>query len=164
MPFWRASTYGGQEQFANENKLMAARKSASSAVGHIIAMKEAVVSPITQAYLREHLLPFLDQKMRHVHHRVKECYAWVLVTARLVSVHCACCCYRSLPLIPITQLCQMVPGVVKYEEVMTYFVDKMCPVINAIQGICGNAVENCLACWYAFRAQSGHGFCLKSAL
>ena len=86
IPFWVASR-GAGFSFQREEKLHATLKVASSAVGEIIRLKDALLSPLTQTYVTQHLLPFLNRHLLRVHHRVTECYAWILVAARLVSTY-----------------------------------------------------------------------------
>lgn len=85
IPFWKSSSVGSvADLLQSEQKLVAAREAASSAIGHIIAMRDAICSPLTKAYMEEYLSPLIDCRMKRVYYLAKDGYAWFLVAARLV--------------------------------------------------------------------------------
>lgn len=85
VPFFKPrNTTSAAEQLVIEEKMAAARSSAAAAIGHIIRMREPLVSERMRQYIGQHMLPFVSSLLPNVHFRVKKCYALVLATANLV--------------------------------------------------------------------------------
>jgi hypothetical protein len=72
------------EQLVFEEKMASARSSAAAAIGHLIRMREPLVSERMRQYIGQHMLPFVSSHLPNVHFRVKKCYALVLATGNLV--------------------------------------------------------------------------------
>ena len=62
-----------------ETKLKDARRNASAATGHMIAVRCHLLSPEAQAYLTKAVLPFVSRNLPNVHFRVQKCSQLLLV-------------------------------------------------------------------------------------
>ena len=69
-----------------EMKLKDARRNASAAIGHMIAVRCHLLSPEAQAYLTKSLLPFVSQNLPNVHFRVQKSYSQLLLVCKIVRL------------------------------------------------------------------------------
>ena len=78
------------------------QKRASSAIGHMVALGQQLLSPEVKAYIADCLLPLASTYLNGLPYRVSKGYAMLLLVTKLVSI------FRVFTKICYTVLCTQI--------------------------------------------------------
>lgn len=140
VPFFAPQDSDDTEQLDYEHCLNSMRSLASSSIGAIISLGSHLVSESTKRYIKDELLPLITKNMPSAHHRVKKCYALVLVAAKLVRNFIT---FKLFRFFLINKLCEVTSGIT-FQEVLDFFVQTWAPIVEKLHQHKGDIISEFL--------------------